>query len=593
MENILDRLASLRETMKRNGISATIIPGTDPHGSEYLPNKWKERTWISGFNGSAGTAVVTLEKAALWTDSRYFIQAEDQLNGTTFELMKMKLPETPSINDWIIQQLKEGDVVGLNPQMFPHNAFLDNYNEFTFNQLAVQSIDLIDETWKDRAELPENPIFLFDVKYAGKSASEKIEEVRSEMKNAKTNVYIMNSLDEIAWLYNIRGNDVNFNPLTISYAAVDTEKAYLFIDEKKVSEEIKTSLEKEGIEIKSYLGVYDYLQNLSDKAHVFVDGNRINQSLFETIPTTSTIKLSPSIVTNLKAIKNETELEGFRNAMVKDGVALTKFFIWLEENVERNNIDEVMISEKLIEFRATQENFKGASFGTICGYADHGAMNHYSATPETAYTIGTDKMLLIDSGAQFLEGTTDITRTLILGEPTQKQKTDYTLVLKGNIGLSQAVFPANTRGSQIDVFARKALWENGLNFGHGTGHGVGHYLCVHEGPQSIRMEENSVTLKPGMILSNEPGLYRDGEYGIRIENLIVVQPLVKTEFGEFYNFETITIAPIDKTLIDVSLLSEDEIKWLNNYHQFVFDKQQAFLDEKETNWLKEKCEAIG
>lgn len=592
MEKILDRLASLREVMKKNGISATIIPGTDPHGSEYLPNKWKERTWISGFNGSAGTAVVTLEKAALWTDSRYFIQAEDQLKGTTFELMKMKMPETPSINEWIIDLLKEGDVVGLNPQMFPHNAFLDNYNEFTFNQLNVKSIDLIDEAWQNRAELPDNSIFLFDVKYAGKSASDKISEVRNEMKKAKTNVYIMNSLDEIAWLFNIRGNDVNFNPLTISYAAVDTDKAYLFIDEKKISETIKASLAEQGIEIKPYLGIYDYLQGLNEKAHVFVDGNRINQSLFEAIPTTSTVKLSSSIVTNLKAVKNETELEGFRHAMVKDGVALTKFFIWLEENVESNDINEVTISEKLIEFRATQDNFKGASFGTICGYADHGAMNHYSATPESAYTIGTNKMLLIDSGAQFLEGTTDITRTLILGEPTQQQKTDYTLVLKGNIGLSQAVFPANTRGSQIDAYARKALWENGLNFGHGTGHGVGHYLCVHEGPQSIRMEENSVTLKPGMILSNEPGLYRDGEYGIRIENLIVVQSLITTEFGQFYNFETITIAPIDKTLIDVSLLNEDEVTWLNNYHQFVFDKLQPFLDTKEINWLKNKCEAI-
>ena len=592
MEKILDRLASLRKVMKQNGISATIIPGTDPHGSEYLPNKWKERTWISGFNGSAGTAVVTLEKAALWTDSRYFIQAEDQLKDTTFELMKMKMPETPSINDWIIQQLNDGDVVGLNPQMFSHNAFLENYNDFTFNNINVKSLDLIDEAWQNRADLPQNPIFLFDVKYAGKSASEKIAEVRKEMKQAKTNVYIMNSLDEIAWLYNIRGNDVNFNPLAISYAAIDTEKAYLFIDEKKVSEEIKISLKEQGVEIKDYLDIYSYLENLSNEAHVFVDGNRINQSLFETIPTTSTVKLATSIVTNLKTIKNETELEGFRNAMVKDGVALTKFFIWLEENVAQNNIDEVTISEKLIEFRATQENFKGPSFGTICGYADHGAMNHYSATPETAYKIGTDKMLLIDSGAQFLEGTTDITRTLILGEPTQQQKTDYTLVLKGNIALSQAVFPANTRGSQIDVLARKALWENGLNFGHGTGHGVGHYLCVHEGPQSIRMEENAVTLKPGMILSNEPGLYRDGEYGIRIENLIVVKPLVTTEFGEFYNFETITIAPIDKTLIDTNLLTEEEIMWLNIYHQIVFDKLQPFLDEKEKNWLKEKCEAI-
>ena len=592
MDTIKDRLSALRDTMKKNGISATIIPGTDPHGSEYLPNKWKERQWISGFNGSAGTAVVTLDKAALWTDSRYFIQAEEQLKDTTFELMKMKLPETPSINDWIINQLKKGEIVGLNPQMFSHNSFLDSYNDFNFNEINVKSIDLIDEAWSDREGLPKNEIFLFEKKYAGKSASEKIIEVRNEMQKNKTNVYILNSLDEIAWLFNIRGNDVNYNPLTISYAAIDNNKAYLFIDEEKVADEIKTKLNNEGISIQPYLSIYDYLKQLNENSHVLIDGNRINQSLFESIPVESTIKLCASPATYLKAVKNEIELEGFRKAMVKDGVALTKFFIWLEENVDTNNINEVTIEKKLIEFRAQQENFKGASFGTICGYADHGAMNHYSATEETAYTVGRDNMLLIDSGAQFLEGTTDITRTLILGEPTAQQKIDYTLVLKGNINLSEAIFPANTRGSQIDVLARKALWENGMNFGHGTGHGVGHYLCVHEGPQSIRTEENSVTLKPGMILSNEPGLYRDGKYGIRIENLIIVQPYEKTEFGEFYKFEVITLSPIDKTLIDINLLSRDEINWLNNYHQLVFDKISPFLDEKETAWLKEKCEAM-
>ncbi|WP_312920832.1 aminopeptidase P family protein [Empedobacter brevis] len=592
MEKITDHLSALREVMKQNGVSATIIPGTDPHGSEYLPQRWKERQWISGFNGSAGTAVVTLEKAALWTDSRYFIQAEEQLKNTTFELMKMKMPETPSINEWIISQLKEGEIVGLNPQMFAHHSFLENQNQFTFNNLTVKSIDLIDEAWKNRAELPQNPFFIYEVEFAGKSAGEKISEVRKEMHKANTNVYIMSSLDEIAWLYNIRGNDVNYNPLTISYAAVDSENAYLFIDEEKVTPETKSALANEGITIKSYLDIYNYLKNLDEKSHVLVDGNRINQSLYKAISSASTIKLIPSPVTNLKAIKNEVELDGFRKAMVKDGVALTKFFMWLEDNID-NNINEVTVADKLIEFRAQQENFKGASFGTICGYADHGAMNHYSATPESAYTLGSKEMLLIDSGAQFLEGTTDITRTLILGEPTAQQKIDYTLVLKGHISLAEAIFPANTRGSQIDVLARKALWENGMNFGHGTGHGIGHYLCVHEGPQSIRTEENSTTLKPGMIISNEPGLYRDGQYGIRIENLIVVQPAISTEFGDFYKFETVTISHIDKTLIDLDLMTEQEIEWLNHYHQFVFESLNPYLNETETNWLKEKCETIS
>ncbi|MFV0198184.1 aminopeptidase P family protein [Empedobacter falsenii] len=591
MEKITDRLSILREVMKQNGVSATIIPGTDPHGSEYLPQRWKEREWISGFNGSAGTAVVTLDKAAVWTDSRYFIQAEDQLKDTTFELMKMKMPETPSINEWIISQLKEGEVVGLNPQMFAHNAFAETENEFTFNQLAVKSIDLIDEAWKNRDELPQNQFYIYDVKFAGKSTADKISDVRNEMKKANTNVYFMNSLDEIAWLFNIRGNDVNYNPLTISYAAVDTENAYLFIDETKVTAETQTALATEGVTIKSYLGIYDYLQNLDKKAHVLVDGNRINQSLYEAIPSISTIKLATSIVTHLKSTKNEIELDGFRKAMIKDGVALTKFFMWLEENIDQN-INEVTVADKLIEFRSQQENFKGASFGTICGYADHGAMNHYSATPESAYTLGKEEMLLIDSGAQFLEGTTDITRTLILGEPTAQQKIDYTLVLKGNIALSEAVFPADSRGSLLDVLSRKALWEHGFNYGHGTGHGVGHFLCVHEGPQSIRLEENLTPLKVGMVLSNEPGLYRDGEYGIRIENLMVVQPAMSTQFGDFLKFEIITISPIDKTLIDINLMTDEEITWLNNYHQFVFDNLKSHLNETETAWLKEKCEAI-
>ncbi|WP_291092954.1 aminopeptidase P family protein [Empedobacter sp. UBA6745] len=591
MEKITDRLSALREVMKQSGVSATIIPGTDPHGSEYLPNRWKERTWISGFNGSAGTAVVTLEKAAVWTDSRYFIQAEDKLKDTTFELMKMRMPETPSINEWIISQLKEGEVVGLNPQMFAHNAFAENFKEFSFNQLSVKNIDLIDLAWQNRPALPENPFYIYDVKFAGKSASEKISEVRNEMKKANTNVYIMNSLDEIAWLFNIRGNDVNYNPLTISYAAVDTENAYLFIDEAKVTPETKTALANEGITIQPYLAIYDYLKNQNEKSHVLVDGNRINQSLYEAISASSTINLVASPVTNLKSVKNEIEQEGFRNAMVKDGVALTKFFMWLEENID-NNINEVTVDEQLKFFRSQQENCKGASFGTICGYADHGAMNHYSASPETAYTLGRKEMLLIDSGAQFLEGTTDITRTLMLGEPTAQQKTDYTLVLKGNIGLSEAIFPVNSRGSLLDVLSRKALWENGFNYGHGTGHGVGHFLCVHEGPQSIRLEENLTPLKAGMVLSNEPGLYRDGEYGIRIENLMIVQPAMSTQFGDFLKFEIITVFPIEKNLIDVNLMANEEITWLNTYHQFVFEKISPFLEEKETAWLKEKCEAI-
>ncbi len=586
-----ERLALLREEMKKNGVHATIIPGTDPHISEYLAKHWQERNWIAGFSGSAGTAVVTLDKAALWTDSRYFIQAENQLADTSFTLMKDRMPETPDIISWLKSELKEGEKLGLNPQMFTHQQFTSYQKSLLNKNISIQSVDLIDAIWTERPPLPNNLLEIYDEKYAGKSAQEKLKSVRTEMQKVDANVYILASLDEIAWLLNIRGSDVNFNPLVISYVVVENNSVNLFIDEQKLDSKAKEYLDSIGVSVEPYSSITEFLSQLDAQSKVLFDANRLNQSLFEALPTTAKIIETLSPVTLQKSIKNEIEIEGIRQAMIKDGVALTQFFMWLENNIDQS-ITEFTAGEELLKFRAQQALAKGPSFGTICGYAANGAMNHYSAKKDTAAVLGREALVLIDSGGQYLDGTTDITRTMKFSEPTEKEKTDYTLVLKGMIALSSAKFPHQTRGSQLDILARQFLWQNGLNFGHGTGHGIGHYLCVHEGPQSIRTDENPTVLQEGMIVSNEPGMYRDGEYGIRIENLILVRKTEKTAFGTFYDFETLTLFPIDTNLIDTTLLTTMEKDWMNNYHQMVYDRLSPNLSEDEKSWLKEKCKAL-
>jgi Xaa-Pro aminopeptidase len=589
MEIIKERIASLREAMKKAGISACIIPGTDPHASEYIANYWKEREWISGFDGSAGTAVVTSNDAGLWTDSRYFLHAAEQLEGTGIELMKEGLPETLGIIPWLSTQLKEGEKVGVNSQMFSLNAYASMKKELKMSRLELISIDLPAKVWTDRPSLPLHPFFVYDTRFAGKSTEEKLTLVRAEIQKVHADAVVISALDDIAWLFNIRGNDVNYNPVVIAYALVEKEKATLYIAPEKLTPETTDYLKKQGVKVAPYLAIYDELKQLPPSKAILVDGGKLNQALFESIPAGCEIRNDMSPVFKLKSVKNKVEMDGVRLAMVKDGVALTRFFMWMEENVKTGDLTEISVSDKLRKFRSEQKNFIGESFGTIAGYAAHGAIVHYSATPETNVKLKAENIFLLDSGGQYLDGTTDITRTLALGTPTAQQKIDNTLVLKGHIGLAKALFPVGTRGSQLDILARKAMWDLGLNYGHGTGHGVGHFLCVHEGPQSIRMDENATVLQPGMIISNEPGIYRANEYGIRIENLVHVVPAQKTEFGQFLKFETLTLCFIDKVLIDDELLTDDELDWLNKYHNTVYDTLSPHLQEDEREWLSRKC----
>ncbi len=592
MTQVNDRLKALREAMKQAGVKATIIPGTDPHASEYIADHWKEREWISGFNGSAGTAALTLEKAGIWTDSRYFLQGAEQLEGTDFELMKQGVPGTLEIGPWLASELKIGDKVGVNAEMFSVNGYAALKAELALAGVELVSIDLIKQVWVDRTALPDNKFFVFDVEHTGQSVADKLNDVRTEMKKLYADVAVFSALDDIAWLFNIRGNDVDYNPVVIAYATVDADKATLFIAPEKYDDELKKYLTDNGVEVKDYFAIAEELGKIAEDKAVLVDAAKFNQALFEAIPAACPKRFAMSPVFKLKSLKNSVEMEGVRRAMVKDGVAMTRFFKWFEEKLGKEKLTEISITEKLHSLRAAQEGFKGDSFGTIAGYAGHGAIVHYSATPESDAEIKPEGILLLDSGGQYLDGTTDITRTVALSEPTARMKRDYTLVLKGHIQLSLAKFPVNTRGSQLDILARKAMWDLGINYGHGTGHGIGHFLNVHEGPQSIRMDENPITLAPGMILSNEPGLYRTDEYGIRIENLIQVVPAEETEFGQFLQFENLTWCYIDTRLVDVDLMTEQEREWLNDYHAEVYEKLAGELTAGEQAWLKEKTAAV-
>ena len=592
MNEIEAKIALLRNAMQEAGVAACIIPGTDPHASEYIADYWKERVWISGFNGSAGTMMVTLNDAGLWTDSRYFLQGSQQLKGTGITLMKMGLPETLDNVPWLMENLKAGDRVGVNSQMFSVNAFANMKADLKMVGIELISIDLIAKVWTDRPALPQNPFFVFDTQFSGISTQEKLSNLRLALKKERANIFVMSALDDIAWLFNIRGNDVSFNPVVIAFAMVEEDKATLFIDEEKLTDETRAYLETMQVSVAPYLSIYDRLKSIDTSKSVLVDGAKLNQSLFESIPTACAIRNVMSPVFKLKSIKNDVEMQGVRNAMLKDGVALTKFFIWLEKELHSGRLNEVNIDEQLYQFRSEQELFKGESFNTIAGFGPHGAIVHYSAKPETASTLNDQNILLLDSGGQYLDGTTDITRTVALGTPTVQQKIDFTLVLKGHIALATAIFPVGTRGSQLDILARKSMWNLGINYGHGTGHGVGHFLNVHEGPQSIRMDENPITLQLGMFMSNEPGLYRTDKYGIRIENLVHVIPAVNTEFGQFLQFETVTLFPIDQLLIDVDMLSDEELEWLNSYHKKVYNTISPKLSEEEREWLSKKCSKL-
>ncbi len=580
--------------MEEKQLDAFIVPSTDAHLSEYPPKYWESRKWISGFTGSAGTAVITKDKAGVWTDSRYFLQAADELDGTGFDLFKMGQADTPEMTDWIIEQVGHGGTVGIDGLVYA--ASEGNALKSRLNTVGIKlntAFDPFEVIRKERPGIPKNKVFTLPVDVAGESVKSKINRVNTELKKLNADGVIVVTLDTVAWLFNLRGNDVDYNPVAVAYAYVSEKETVLFIDPGKLTDDITTDYKEEGITIAPYHAIFDYVADLPEESSVCVTGSKINYKLLHTIPTTCKVIDVPSPLDLMKSVKNETELKGFHSAMVKDGVALVKFYMWLEKAIPTGKVNEVTIADKLYEFRSQQALFVGESFATIAGYGPNGAVIHYRAVPETALKVEPKGLLLIDSGAQYKDGTTDITRTIAVGELSEQMKIDYTLVLKGHIALASAVYPKGTRGAQLDVLARKALWEHGLTYWHGTGHGIGHFLNVHEGPHSIRLEENPTLLEPGMVTSNEPGLYRANQYGVRVENLIVTRKWLESEeFGTFYNFETITLCPIDTRPIVKELLTKSEVQWLNDYHEKVYNGLKGFLNEEEAAWLIEKTKAI-
>lgn len=590
--NIDQRIAALRAIMEREDIAAFIIPSTDPHLSEYVAPHWESRKWISGFTGSAGTVVITRHEAGLWTDSRYFLQAAQQLEGTEIVLYKEMLPETPSIPDFLIQHLKESDAVGIDGKMFAATQVVQLKSELGKAGISIKAIpDPMTELWTDRPAIPNNPAFVYDICYAGISCKEKIETIRTSIQKIGAEYILLSALDEIAWTLNIRGNDVHCNPVVISYLLIGRDSVHFFIQPEKVTNELAAYLTQNDIQVHPYDSVEAFLSRLNGTS-ILAEPAKTNYAVYSSIPSDCTIVTGPSPVSLLKAIRNQQEIEGMHSAMLKDGVALVKFLKWLEEAVPTGKETEISIDKKLHEFRAAQPLYVGESFDTIAGYKEHGAIVHYEATPETDVILKPEGFLLLDSGAQYLDGTTDITRTIALGNLTEEEKTDYTLILKGHIDLAMAVFPEGTRGAQLDVLARMPIWQHHMNFLHGTGHGVGHFLNVHEGPQSIRMNENPVTLHAGMLTSNEPGVYKAGSHGIRTENLVLTVPAGEGMFGSYLKFETVTLCPICTKGIIKSLLTNEEIGWLNDYHHMVYEKLAPMLDESERQWLENACKAI-
>ena len=593
--NIPERIAALREAMKQHKIDAYIIPTSDPHMSEYPADCWKYREWISGFTGSAGTVIITADKAGLWTDSRYFLQASTQLEGTGIELFKMMLPETPTIPEFLTHELKEGQTVGLNGEIYSLADARSLEKALAEKEIKLNTnASLIDPIWKERPAIPEAPMFEMPIELSGKSTEDKLIDINKMLHKAGADCTILSALDEVAWTFNIRGTDVAYNPVVISYAFVSEKESVLFVNPKKIPAEIAEHLKKEGVTLADYGMLATFLSRLPERTRVFIDSKRTNVAIYNALPKSSILIEGISPANHLKSIKNETEIKGFRNAVLKDGIAMTKFYFWLEKMLKAGEkVTELSAAAKLTALRSEQPQYVMDSFASISSYGPHGAVVHYSPTPETDTELKTDSLYLLDSGAQYLDGTTDITRTIALcDEPSEQMKKDFTRALKGTIGIAKCKFPAGIRGCLIDAFARKALWDAGINYLHGTCHGIGHCLNVHEGPQSIRMEENPVILEPGMVMSDEPAMYRPGEYGIRTENMILIRKDSETEFGKFLGFETLTLCYIDTKLVIPSMLSVREHAWLNKYHQMVYDLVSPHLTEEEKAWLKEKTAEI-
>lgn len=584
-------LEALRDLMRSKHIDAVIIPGTDPHQSEYPSEHWKFRDYVSGFTGSNGTAVVTLDDAGLWTDSRYFLQAADQLEGSGFTLHKENIPGEPTVLEWLGEVLDEDAVVGVDGRLF--SLIEANRIEMFCAQngfMFAPDFRAAEAIWTDRPARPMNQAFVHDEALAGEDVDSKISRVVDALDAADADGLLITALDEVAWLLNLRGNDVDYTPVVIAFAYVSEDERVLFIDSEKVTSEVKAHLKKYGVKIKDYDDIEKFLGKISSTATVMVDPNRVSDALGQAMICNKTYMASPVIA--LKGVKNESQIAGFRQAMLYDGAAMVRMMMWLEQNVA-NGITEMDVDRRLQQERAAYASNRGDSFHMIAGYKDHGAIVHYEATDESAYTLAPEGLLLIDTGGQYLEGTTDITRTISLGNPTAAEKHDYTLILKGHLALARAVFPKGTMGVQLDVLARGPLWNEGMTYLHGTGHGVGHFLGCHEGPQSIRMEANPTPLELGMVTSNEPGIYKTGEYGIRTENLLLCVPACSNEeWGEFYKFESLTLFPYDTTLMDMDMLSREEVKQINDYHAMVCERLRPLLNADEAQWLEQKCKSI-
>ena len=592
-KDTVKNLEAMRDAMRRVKVSAVIIPGTDPHQSEYVNPHWKVRDWITGFTGSNGTAVVTLNSAGLWTDSRYFLQAADQLQDSGFDLHKEDIPGEATITEWLAEEMNDDEILAVDGRLFSLNK-ANQLEEFCGANGLRFATDFApaDTIWENRPARPMSKAFVHDIKYAGESAESKIERVLEELEKMGADAIFMPALDEIAWTLNIRGADVECNPLVVSYLYLSQDDKVLFVDAEKIDAEVAAYLDGIGVSVVAYDEVQDYLKKkVKPSTNVLLDPNQVSDILGRALECYKVYAKSP--VAPLKAIKNEVQIAGTRNAMERDGAALVRLWKWIEENAGTGKITEVDVANKAIECRSVSELYRGESFGMIAGYKEHGAIVHYSAKPETASALKAEGLLLVDTGAQYLDGTTDITRTMSLGNPTESERHDYTLVLKGHLALGRAKFPVGTRGSQLDALARIYQWNEMMTYLHGTGHGVGHFLGVHEGPQNIRLNENPTTLKPGMITSNEPGLYKAGQYGIRTENLVLTIPAGHSEeFGDFLKFETLTLFPYDTNLIDLSMLSREELEQVNAYHDEVRNRLTPYLNEEEQAWLNKRTAKI-
>ncbi len=589
----LDKLSAIRKQMSEKNIAAYIIPSSDPHISEYLPEYYRCLYWASGFTGSAGTLVITQNFAGLWTDSRYFVQANQQLEGSGYELVKLKVQHAPEYIEWIAEQCPKGATIAFDGNLASLAVAQNIQNTLSPRGFVIEGhCDLLSPIWKNRPELPKNKAYLLDVATTGQSTSSKIAQVRQQMEKNFCEAHLISSLDDLAWLLNIRGTDVQCNPVVLGFVLLTKDRVNLYIDPSKLSTEDSAKLKSEGVDVVAYEKVYSDIQNLSGISKILIDPRRTCFAIFDSIPNNITIvqALNPSNL--LKAVKNQTELQHTREAMAKDGVAMTKFFKWLEETIGKETLTEISIADKLQKFREEQANFKDISFDTIAGYKDHGALPHYKAEPEFQHTLEPKGLLLVDSGGQYLDGTTDITRVISLGETTQLEKEDYTIVLKGMIEGSMAVFTKGTKGYQIDAITRRPIWTTQRNYGHGTGHGVGFFLNVHEGPHVFNPTPTDIAIEPGMITSIEPGLYREGKHGIRIENLVAAKELDSNEFGDFMDFETLTVCYIDTHLIEKNLLHQEHIDWLNQYNQWVYDVLAPRLDKETNEWLAQKTKAI-